>query len=138
MVYRIRCNLAVGEAHRVLKAGALLDPAWVSEAGLARLLRRGYVIAEAETPDIPVTAIRGVGPERAKNLATMGIETVAALLTADPAEIEKRMSSLSVAQIEEWQAQGHTLIEKAIADALTHITEDGGSDGREGCVRCGR
>jgi len=127
-LYRAQRNLALARdgSHVSVKRGATLDPAWVSEAGLARLLAKGYVTAEDADPGIPLTRIRGIGPERAKGLAAIGLTTVAGLLAATPEAIEQRMSNLTVRQIEEWQRQAHALVEEAAV-----------SDSRRDCGRCG-
>jgi predicted flap endonuclease-1-like 5' DNA nuclease len=67
----------------------------------------------------------GIGPERAKGLAAIGLTTVAGLLAATPEAIEQRMSNLTVRQIEEWQRQAHALVEEAAV-----------SDSRRDCGRC--
>lgn len=116
MIYRALRNLALARGtgrYAIVKRGEPVDPAWLSEAGLARLLARRYVQAEVDTPDIPVTAIRGIGAERAKGLAAIGITSVAGLLATEATALEKRLSSLTVRQIEDWHAQARILLETA-------------------------
>lgn len=142
MIYRALRNLALARdgRHRIVKRGEPVDPAWVSEEGLARLLARRYVQAEVDVPDIPVTAIRGIGPERAKGLAAIGITTAAGLLATDPADLEKRLSSLTVRQIEDWHAQAKVLLERAaverVVDAVD-VVETSQIDSKKECKRCG-
>lgn len=142
MLYRALRNIALARdgRHVIVRSGEAVDPAWLSEAGLSRLISRGYVVAEESAPDIPVTAIRGIGGERAKALAAMGIETAAGLLAADPVEIERRMSSLTVRQIEDWQAQAQVLLEQAAVERggdAVDVVETSQINSKKGCKRCG-
>ncbi len=137
MIYRALRNLALARGnstYAIVKRGEPVDPAWVSDEGLARLLARRYVRAEAAMPDIPVTAIRGIGAERAKGLATIGIATVAGLLAASPQELEKRLSNLTMPQIADWQAQAAILLEKAAPET----NEVSVIDFKKECKRCGK
>jgi len=144
-VYRALRHLAIAKdgKHRIVTRGETIDPAWLSEAGLARLLARRYVRADIEEPDIPVTAIKGIGAERAKGLAAIGITTAAGLLATDSAVLEKRMSSLTVRQIEDWQSQARALLEAAAVDAVdvvdgvAIVAEAPVSDSRRKCGHCG-
>ena len=141
MLYRARRNIALARdgRHVIVRSGEPVDPAWLSEAGLARLLARRYVQAEVDAPDIPVTAIRGIGPERAKGLAAIGITSAAGLLATDPEELEKRLSSLTVRQIEDWHAQARILLQTTLSEAVAASPKTGEVavvDSRRKCERC--
>jgi hypothetical protein len=57
---------------------------------------------------------------------------VAGLLATDPAELEKRLSSLTVRQIEDWHAQAQILLETA----SPKTGEAAVVDSRRKCERC--
>lgn len=105
-MYRATRNLSIGR--RLVRKGQSLDPASVSEAGLQRLLARGYAVWEADAP--PVTHVRGIGPERARTLQAMGILTTADLAQADPAAVEQRLT-VSPGKVARWQADARAITE---------------------------
>lgn len=134
-MYRALRNISISRHGIVLKDHPV-DPSWLSEAGVERLLARGYievVVAEAEkqaaavdtVAAMPLTAIRGIGKERAKKLVEQGLESVAALARTTPEQL--RAYGLTAKQIADWQAQAELLL----APAATKTTTSGGT-----CERC--
>lgn len=73
-------------------------------AASLRILRRGGHIrrVEVSAPETPLTDVPGIGPERARGLASLGITSLAELAAADPAGIEAGMVNVSLAMVEGW------------------------------------
>jgi predicted RecB family nuclease len=58
----------------------------------------------------PVTDVSGIGEERVRGLAQMGIRTVADLADADSSEIELTMVNVSLSMVRDWQAAARDLL----------------------------
>jgi len=133
-MYRALRNIALampGGGHRIVPAQDPLDPAWVSSAGLERLLQRGYIEAVAvesavvqnvaaadaaiwNTTEVGITGIRGIGKERAKVLAELGLGTLEALAQATPTQLEQLQDrGITAKQCAAWQAQAAALLRPA-------------------------
>ncbi|HNT76947.1 MAG TPA: helix-hairpin-helix domain-containing protein [Anaerolineae bacterium] len=137
-MYRVLRNLALavpGGGHRIVRIDAPFDPAWVSAAGLERLLKRGYIetvaveaaaiqdvgaaVAAADaaiwnTTEVGITGIRGIGKERAKVLAELGLGTLEALAQATPTQLEQLQDrGITAKQCAAWQAQAAALLRPA-------------------------
>jgi hypothetical protein len=109
------------------------DPVPALPATTLRILwRAGHIRRADETaPDPqPVTVVPGIGPERARGLAAMGITSLSELAAADPVEIEAGMVNVSLAMVEGWRAHCRELI----YPAMTHNqdSEVEVNDGRAG------
>lgn len=112
--YVVRQPLFLQQSRRVLKRGEVLDPTQVSATALQRWLARRYVEAVDEAGcGVPVVAVPGIGPERAKGLRAAGIDSLEALVAADAATIEPPLANVTVAMIERWQAEARRLIAEA-------------------------
>lgn len=124
-MYRTSINLSI--SGRVVRKGNPIDPASLSEAGLARLVAKGYVVFEDDAPQesepevieaappdkgeaAPVTQVRGIGPERAKVLAALGILTTVDLAQADAIIVAQRLG-VSSGHVARLQAEAHAIME---------------------------
>jgi hypothetical protein len=58
----------------------------------------------------PVTDVSGIGEERARGLAQMGIRTVSDLVSVDPTEIELTMVNVSLSMVKSWQSAARDLL----------------------------
>ena len=90
-MYRATRNLSI--RRRLVRKGQAIDPASVSEAGLQRLLARGYAVWEADAP--PELAQADAPPELAQ---------------ADPDAVEQRLT-VSPGQVARWQADARAITE---------------------------
>lgn len=68
----------------------------------ARLLEGRVEPLDVVLDDAAVEQVRGIGPERARGLACLGIETLTQLMAADPVEIEQGMPMITVEQARGW------------------------------------
>lgn len=122
-MYRATRNLSI--ARHLVRQGSGVDPASLSEAGLARLIAKGYVVFEDDAPQesdpevieaapmdkgeaAPVMQVRGIGPERAKALAALGILTTVDLTQADAIIVAQRLG-VSSGHVARWQAEAHAI-----------------------------
>ena len=80
-------------------------PVGTLPAGSLRILQRAGHIRRAEraAPESPpVTDVPGIGPERARGLAALGITSLAELAAAEPDEIEAAMVNVSLEMVAGW------------------------------------
>lgn len=127
-MYRALRNISISRHGIVLKDHPV-DPSWLSEAGVERLLARGYievVVAEA-TPaatlldaasatwidtGVGLTTIRGIGKERAKLLAELGLGGIEALAQATPEQLTLlEARGIPAKQAANWKAQAAALLQ---------------------------
>jgi hypothetical protein len=87
-----------------LKAGERFRPGdtVLLDERTARLLEGRVELLDVALDDAAVERVRGIGPERARGLACLGIETLTQLVAADPVEIEQRMPMITVEQARGW------------------------------------
>lgn len=98
-VYRVLSPISLGQT--ILAAGTIHRLAHLSDAAVAALIRRG-AIGVASTP--PLAALPG-WTTRATHLEKLGVVTVADLLDADQATLDRAAKSLrrTPATLGQWQ-----------------------------------
>jgi len=70
-----------------------------------------YEDSEDELNDISLTDVKGIGKGSAENLNEQGISTLESLVSANPEELSKNISGVSLKMITEWQSSAKALLE---------------------------
>lgn len=127
-MYRALRNISISGRGIVLKDRPI-DPTWLTAAGVERLLARGYIevvvaeVAPAETlcdaasatwidTGVGLTTIRGIGKERAKLLAELGLGGIEALAQATPEQLALlETRGIPAKQAANWKAQAAALLQ---------------------------
>jgi len=141
---------------RIIEIGELMPE--ISSRAARLLLNGGFIrvekaaaVQDAPSPEVEgypeigiassgepraLTDVPGIGPERARGLAQMGITTWADLLDADPQEVEAQMVNVSVAMVERWQ--GYCRVEEfsEMNSDEENGTDDGERTTQAPCAHC--
>ena len=110
------------------------------EETLRTLWRLGHIRREEVTsPEPPLTDVPGIGPERARGLAAIGLISLADLAAADPAEIEAAMVNVSLEMVEGWCAYCRELLYPAMThnqDSEVEVNDEAGNETQTTCAHC--
>lgn len=93
--------------------------------GVVELVKTGLYerVTEAGAPP-ELIHIKGIGPERAKELDKIGVRNFASLILFDPDEIAGKLDGVSAETVSDWQAQAMDLMEKKEQVEASELTQE--------------